>query len=73
MYVMFPIAFMYYYGINLEQRFAVPDFWPRPEQTNRVPFEKDEIRGELERLRRKRLELRSRRLGEQEGEGGKAP
>ncbi|EKD16432.1 uncharacterized protein L3040_008533 [Drepanopeziza brunnea f. sp. 'multigermtubi'] len=71
LYVMFPIAFMYYYGINLDKRFAVPDFWPRPEQTNRIPFEKDEIHSELERLRRKRLELRNRRLEEGGDVGGK--
>ncbi|CAL3966091.1 hypothetical protein PZA11_002860 [Diplocarpon coronariae] len=68
MYIMFPIAFMYYYGINLDERFAVPGFWPKPEQTNRIPFEKEEIHNELERLKRRRLELRSRRL-EQEKEG----
>ncbi|KAK2628702.1 hypothetical protein QTJ16_001805 [Diplocarpon rosae] len=68
MYIMFPIAFMYYFGINLDRRFAVPDFWPKPEQTNRIPFEKEEIHNELERLKRKRLELRRRRL-EQEKEG----
>jgi len=67
MYVMFPIAIMYYYGTNLDARFAVPDFWPKPEQTNRIPFEKDEIRSELERLRQRRLFLRDKRL---EKEGG---
>ncbi|KAI9049575.1 hypothetical protein LZ554_006602 [Drepanopeziza brunnea f. sp. 'monogermtubi'] len=71
MYVMFPIAFMYYYGINLDKRFAVPDFWPRPEQTNRIPFERDEIHSELERLRRRRLELRNRRLADGGDVGGK--
>jgi protein PET100 len=59
---MFPIAFMYYYGINLDRRFAVPDFWPKPEQTNRIPFEKDEIHSELERLRQRRLYMREKRL-----------
>lgn len=66
MYIMFPIAIMYYYGTNLDNRFSVPDFWPKPEQTNRIPFEKDEIRSELERLRRRRLLLREQRL-EREG------
>lgn len=59
---------MYYYGTNLDNRFSVPDFWPKPEQTNRIPFEKDEIRSELERLRQKRLYLREKRL--QNGSGG---
>jgi protein PET100 len=62
MYIMFPIAIMYYYGTNLDNRFSVPDFWPKAEQTNRIPFEKEEIRSELDRLRQKRLYLRERRL-----------
>ena len=62
MYIMFPIAIMYYYGTNLDNRFSVPDFWPKPEQTNRVPFEREEIRAELERLRGRRLFLRDQRL-----------
>ena len=65
---MFPIAWMYYFGTNLEQRFSVPDFWPRAEQTYRIPFEKDEIHGELERLKQRRLERRRVRL--EKGEGG---
>jgi len=59
---MFPIAIMYYYGKNLDNRFSVPDFWPKPEQTNRIPFEKEEIHSELERLRQRRLFLREKRL-----------
>jgi protein PET100 len=62
MYIMFPIAVMYYYGTNLDRRFSVPGFWPKPEQTNRIPFEKDEIKSELERLKQKRLWLREQRL-----------
>ncbi|KAH8821470.1 mitochondrial cytochrome c oxidase assembly factor [Xylogone sp. PMI_703] len=62
LYVMFPIGIMYYYGTNLDNRFSVPDFWPKPEQTNRIPFEKDEIHSELERLRKRRLLLREQRL-----------
>jgi len=65
---MFPIAIMYYYGTNLDRRFSVPDFWPKAEQTNKIPFERDEIKGELERLRMKRLWLREQRL-RQENEG----
>ena len=53
---------MYYFGTNLESRFTVPEFWPKPEQTYKVPFEKQEIQGELERLRAQRLEKRSRRI-----------
>lgn len=64
MYVFFPIAFMSYFGYNLDSRFAVPDFWPKPEEANRVPTERDEIKAELERLRARRLYLRDKRLAE---------
>lgn len=57
---------MYYFGTNLENRFNVPDFWPKPEATYKIPFEKDEIHSELERLRARRLEKRAQRL-EQNG------
>jgi len=43
---------MYYFGTNLEKRFAVPDFWPTQEQSHRIPFEKDEIKAEIERFQR---------------------
>ena len=59
---MFPIAWMYYFGTNLENRFSVPDFWPKPETTQKIPFEREEIRGELERLKVRRLERRAKRL-----------
>ena len=59
---MFPIAWMYYFGTNLENRFSVPDFWPKPEATNKLPYEKSEIHGELERLKHQRLERRAKRL-----------
>lgn len=69
MYIMFPIAIMYYYGTNLDKRFSVPDFWPKPEQTNRIPFEKEEIHNELERLRQRRLFLREKRLEQDKAMG----
>ncbi|KAF3065277.1 hypothetical protein GL218_01864 [Daldinia childiae] len=62
MYVMFPIGIMYYFGTNLDERFAVPDFWPKAEQANKVPIDRDEIHAELQRLRARRLYLRDRRL-----------
>ncbi|KFY18160.1 hypothetical protein V491_04845 [Pseudogymnoascus sp. VKM F-3775] len=62
MYIMFPIGIMFYYGHNLDKRFSVPDFWPKPEQTHKIPFERDEIKSELDRLRAKRLYLREQRL-----------
>jgi protein PET100, fungi type len=62
MYVMFPIGIMYYFGTNLDSRFSVPDFWPKAEHSHKVPFDRDEISAELERLRTKRLMNRERRL-----------
>lgn len=67
---MFPIGWMYYFGTNLENRFSVPDFWPQPGTTHRIPFEREEQR-ELERqLREARLERRERRLMLERGSGG---
>lgn len=66
MYVMFPIGIMFYYGHNLDRRFQVPDFWPKPEQTHKIPFERDEIKSELDRLRAKRLYLREQRLRQEQ-------
>ncbi|MCJ1265370.1 hypothetical protein MMC22_005247 [Lobaria immixta] len=62
MYIMFPIGWMYYFGTNLESRFSVPDFWPKPENTHRIPFERGELEEELERLKKERLDRRARRL-----------
>ena len=59
---MFPIGIMYYFGTNLDARFSVPDFWPGPEQTHKIPFERDEIDKEIARLRERRLAARDRRL-----------
>ena len=69
MYIMFPIGFMYYFGVNLDSRFAVPDFWPKGDQTHKIPFERGEIAEELERLKQRRLAARARRL-EIERQGG---
>lgn len=60
---------MYYFGTNLDQRFSVPDFWPKKDETNSIPFERDEITEELQRLRARRLEARARRMAV---EGGSA-
>lgn len=68
MYVMFPIGVMYYFGTNLDERFTVPDFWPKAENANRIPLERDEIHAELERLRTRRLILRERRLAQEVAE-----
>lgn len=62
MYILFPIGIMYYFGTNLDKKFTVPDFWPRPEQTNKIPYEREDIAEELERLKARRLERRQMRL-----------
>ncbi|KAK3719625.1 hypothetical protein LTR37_004162 [Vermiconidia calcicola] len=68
MYIMFPIGIMYYFGTNLDSRFKVPDFWPKEGQSHRIPFEKEEINEELERLKARRLAARARRMElEQQG------
>ena len=59
---MFPIGWMYYFGTNLENRFSVPDFWPKPEETNKIPFEKEEQIDLAEKLKTARLERRRKRL-----------
>ena len=53
---------MYYFGTNLDNRFSVPDFWPKPGETHRIPFEREEIQSELERLKQRRLALRAERV-----------
>ncbi|KAL8718447.1 MAG: hypothetical protein Q9225_004413 [Loekoesia sp. 1 TL-2023] len=62
LYVMFPIGWMYYFGTNLESRFSVPDFWPPPEATHKIPHEREDLIAELERMKTQRLERRARRL-----------
>lgn len=57
---------MYYFGINLDSRFSVPDFWPKKGQTHQIPFEQDEIKAELDRLRQRRLAARAKRLAMEE-------
>ncbi|PFH59621.1 hypothetical protein XA68_12083 [Ophiocordyceps unilateralis] len=50
MYVMFPIGIMYYFGTNLDNRFAVPGFWPKPEECNKLPRDREEIEAEYHRI-----------------------
>jgi protein PET100 len=73
MYIMFPIGWMWYFGTNLDTRFSVPDFWPSPETTHKIPFEREELKEMSERLKSERLERRRRRLEqarvEMRGEG----
>lgn len=53
MYLMFPIGIMYYFGTNLDNRFAVPGFWPTAEQSHKIPFDRDEMKEEYARLTRR--------------------
>ncbi|KAJ5972842.1 uncharacterized protein N7479_002760 [Penicillium vulpinum] len=51
MYVLFPIGWMYYFGTNLDDRFATKGFWPTAEQSHKIPLDKEEIDQELTRMR----------------------
>jgi protein PET100 len=42
---------MYYFGTNLDDRFATKNFWPTAEQSNKIPLDKEEIDQELARMR----------------------
>jgi protein PET100 len=61
MYILFPISIMYYFGTNLDGRFSVPEFWPKPGQTHRIPYEREEIAKELQRMKERNLENKHRR------------
>ena len=52
MYIMFPIGWMYYFGTNLDKKFSVEGFWPTAEQSHKIPYEKEEIKAEVERIQR---------------------
>jgi len=56
---------MYYFGTNLDNRFSVPDFWPKEGQTHKIPFDRDEIKLELERLKAQGAEAKRRREEEE--------
>lgn len=60
-YLIFPIGIMWYFGANLDDRFDVPGFWPRPEHTNRVPHSREEIKAEYERIVERQRALNERR------------
>ena len=61
MYILFPISIMYYFGTNLDGKFTVPEFWPKPGQTHKIPYDRDEIAKELERIKQRNLENKRRR------------
>ncbi|OAP56887.1 hypothetical protein AYL99_08999 [Fonsecaea erecta] len=64
LYLSFPIGYMYYFGTNLENRFSVPGFWPSAEQSHKIPYDKDEIRAEIERHQRAMRDQRDRQRQE---------
>lgn len=49
---MFPIGWMYYFGTNLENRFSVEGFWPTQEQSHKIPYDREDIKSEVERIQR---------------------
>ncbi|CCK69935.1 Pet100p KNAG_0D01840 [Huiozyma naganishii CBS 8797] len=53
-----PIAVMYYIGTNTDIKLNVPGFWPDPATLNQIPKERYEIKAELARMKRERLEKR---------------
>jgi protein PET100 len=72
MYLAFPIGYMYYFGTNLEDRFSVPGFWPTKEQSHKLPYEREEIKAEVERIRRdmqQRRQLDDARVAFRSGAG----
>ncbi|CAM1505617.1 Fc.00g112540.m01.CDS01 [Cosmosporella sp. VM-42] len=71
MYVMFPIGIMYYFGTNLDNRFAVKDFWPKPEECNKLPRDREEVVAEYERIVA-RQKLRQAKKHEDERQHGDA-
>lgn len=59
---------MYYVGTDTDKKLNVPGFYPDPESLNKIPKEPYEIKAELARMKKERLEKRlrlERRLAEQ--------
>lgn len=46
-------------------RFKVDGFWPKESETHKIPFDREDIQSELERLRNRRLALRAQRVEEE--------
>ena len=57
---------MYYFGTNLDERFKVPDFWPTQEQSHKLPYDKEEIKAEIDRMNRVMREREQNRREETE-------
>jgi protein PET100, fungi type len=66
LYLAFPIGWMYYFGTNLDERFKVPDFWPTQEQSHKLPYDKEDIKAEIDRMNRAMQEREQIRRAETE-------
>ncbi|QLQ82073.1 hypothetical protein HG537_0G03280 [Torulaspora globosa] len=55
-----PVAVMYYIGTDTDKKLNVPGFYPDPETLNKIPKEPYEIKAELARMKKERLEKRLR-------------
>lgn len=51
---------MYYIGTDTDKKLNVPGFYPDPETLNKIPKESYEIKAELARMKKERLEKRLR-------------
>lgn len=51
---------MYYIGTDTDKKLNVPGFYPDPESLNKIPKEPYEIKAELARMKKERLEKRLR-------------
>ena len=61
---------MYYFGTNLDERFDVPDFWPTQEQSHKLPYDKHDLKKEVERIQGQMREReRLRKASEAQGDG----
>lgn len=49
---------MYYIGTDTDKKLNVPGFWPDPDTLNKIPKESYEIKAELARMKKERLEKR---------------
>lgn len=60
-YLLFPIGIMYYFGTNLDNRFAVEGFWPKADEANKIPHSREEIKAEYARIVERQRILKERR------------
>lgn len=72
-YIMFPIGIMFYFGTNLDNRFAVPGFWPKPEECNKIPKDRDEIKAEYDRIVARQKLRQAKKLEEERKRAAQQP